>query len=101
MNATDSLAAGTLADRIGRALAVPYTIKGNEVRVGASIGISLYSAETAGSRSHDDARPISRFTARRRTVAIGFRFHNGLSTSKVHERVTFATSCVLRSIRRA
>jgi diguanylate cyclase (GGDEF)-like protein len=51
MNATDSLAAGTLAERVRRELVAPYTIRGNEVRVSISIGISLYSAEVAGAEA--------------------------------------------------
>ena len=45
---TDPATAGELAARIGKLLAVPFSIKGHKVRITSSIGIALYSPEAAG-----------------------------------------------------
>jgi diguanylate cyclase (GGDEF)-like protein/PAS domain S-box-containing protein len=42
---TDSAAAGALAEKLIETLSAPYFVEGTELRVGASIGISLYGAE--------------------------------------------------------
>lgn len=42
----DSSSAGTLAEKVVEVLSAPYQIEGNEVRIGVSIGIALYTAES-------------------------------------------------------
>ncbi len=44
-NATDVKAVTTLAVKLNRVLAAPYSIKGHDIRISASIGIALYTAE--------------------------------------------------------
>jgi diguanylate cyclase (GGDEF)-like protein len=44
---TDPQTAGELAARIGKLLAVPFSIKGHKVRITSSIGIAQFSPETA------------------------------------------------------
>jgi len=69
-------AASTLATRIGKVIAAPYLIEGNEVLVTASIGISLYSPEVAG----PEAMMIQADLALYRAKEDGrncFRFHGG------------------------
>jgi diguanylate cyclase (GGDEF)-like protein len=46
----DSSSAGTLAEKLVEVLSAPYSIEGNELRIGVSVGIALYNAE---SRSPD------------------------------------------------
>jgi diguanylate cyclase (GGDEF)-like protein/PAS domain S-box-containing protein len=41
----ESASAGTLADKLIEIISAPYVIDGSELRVGASIGIALYSAD--------------------------------------------------------
>jgi diguanylate cyclase (GGDEF)-like protein len=89
MDATDSLAAGTLADRVARTLAAPYTIGGNEVHVSASIGISLYSTEVAGPEAVMTQADLALYRAKEDGRNC-FRFHNESLDRQVHERMTFA-----------
>lgn len=42
----ESASAGALADKLIEIISAPYQIEGNELRVGASTGISIYSGET-------------------------------------------------------
>ena len=42
----ESASAGALADKLIEIISAPYQIEGNELRVGASVGISIYSGET-------------------------------------------------------
>ncbi|HEY6452746.1 MAG TPA: EAL domain-containing protein [Steroidobacteraceae bacterium] len=44
----DSAAAGTLAEKLIEIVSAPYAIDGNDVRVGVSIGISLYDSQVNG-----------------------------------------------------
>jgi diguanylate cyclase (GGDEF)-like protein len=89
MNATDSLAAGTLAERVRRELVAPYTIRGNEVRVSISIGISLYSAEVAGAEAMMTQADLALYRAKEDGRNC-FRFHSASLDQQVHERMTFA-----------
>ena len=86
---TDPAMAGTLAAKIVRSLAAPYTINGDELRVTASIGIALYSDEVAG----PDAMMMQADLALYRAKDDGrncFRFHSGELDQQVHLRVTLA-----------
>jgi diguanylate cyclase (GGDEF)-like protein len=88
-DASDPIAAATLAARIGTCLAAPFTIEGHEVRVTASIGISSYSADVVGA----EAMMIQADLALYRAKDDGrncFRFHTGELDQQVHLRVTLA-----------
>jgi diguanylate cyclase (GGDEF)-like protein len=88
-DASDPMAAATLAARVGTCLAAPFTIDGHDVRVTASIGISPYSIDVDGPaammmqadlalyRAKDDGRNC-------------FRFHTVLLDQQVHLRVSLA-----------
>ena len=87
--ANDLTAAGTLAARIGKILAEPYFIEGNEVHITASIGISHYSPDIVG----PDAMMIQADLALYRAKEDGrncFRFHSAGLDQQVQERVTLA-----------
>jgi diguanylate cyclase (GGDEF)-like protein/PAS domain S-box-containing protein len=45
---TDSAAAGTLAEKLIEIVSASYVIDGNELRIGASIGIALWDREAVG-----------------------------------------------------
>jgi diguanylate cyclase (GGDEF)-like protein len=88
-DASDPIAASTLATRVGTCLAAPFEIEGHEVRITASIGISLYSADVAG----PDAMMMQADLALYRAKGDGrncFRFHTGQLDQEVHLRVTLA-----------
>jgi diguanylate cyclase (GGDEF)-like protein len=88
-DASDPVAAATLATRVGTCLAAPFEIEGHEVRITASIGISLYSADVAG----PDAMMMQADLALYRAKGDGrncFRFHTGQLDQEVHLRVTLA-----------
>ena len=88
-DASDPVAAATLAARIGTSLADPFEIEGHEVRITASIGISPYSADVAGPA----AMMIQADLALYRAKGDGrncFRFHTGELDQEVHLRVTLA-----------
>jgi len=88
-DASDPIAAATLATRVGTCLAAPFEIEGHEVRITASIGISLYSADVAG----PDAMMMQADLALYRAKGDGrncFRFHTGQLDQEVHLRVTLA-----------
>jgi diguanylate cyclase len=85
----DLEAAGTLADKVGKILAEPYAIEGNEVHISASIGISRYTPEAAG----PDAMMIQADLALYRAKEDGrncYRFHSVDLDRQVQERVTIA-----------
>ena len=85
----DLEAAGALAAKIGKIVAEPYVIDGNEVHISASIGISRYTPEVAG----PDAMMIQADLALYRAKEDGrncFRFHNADLDRQVQERVVIA-----------
>jgi diguanylate cyclase len=82
----DLTAAGTLAAKIGKIVAEPYSIEGNEVHISASIGISRYTPDVAG----PDAMMIQADLALYRAKADGrncVRFHSAELDRDVTERV--------------
>jgi diguanylate cyclase (GGDEF)-like protein len=88
-DASDPVAAATLAARVGTCIAAPFEIEGHEVRIAASIGISLYSADVAG----PDAMMMQADLALYRAKGDGrncSRFHTGQLDQEVHLRVTLA-----------
>jgi diguanylate cyclase (GGDEF)-like protein len=85
-DADDLAAAGTLALKIGKIVAEPYSIGGNEVHISASIGISRYTPEVAG----PDAVMIQADLALYRAKTDGrncVRFHSAELDREVTERV--------------
>jgi diguanylate cyclase (GGDEF)-like protein len=88
-HADDFAASGALAAKIGKILAAPYVIEGNEVHLSASIGISRYTPEVAG----PDAMMIQADLALYRAKEDGrhcFRFHSADLDRRVQERVVIA-----------
>src|ERR1700720_904 len=88
-DASDPLAAATLAARVGTRLAAPFEIEGHEVRITESIGISQCSADLGGPA----AMMIQADLALYRAKGDGrncFRFHTGQLDQEVHLRVTLA-----------
>jgi diguanylate cyclase len=82
----DLAAAGTLASKICKIVAEPYSVDGNEVHISASIGISHYSPDVAG----PDAMMIQADLALYRAKADGrncVRFHSAELDREVTERV--------------
>jgi diguanylate cyclase (GGDEF)-like protein/PAS domain S-box-containing protein len=75
MDVTDPTEAATIADRLGRALGEPFPILGNDLRIGASIGVALYGPDVASAemllsqadlalyRAKSDGRGTYRFFA--------------------------------------
>jgi diguanylate cyclase (GGDEF)-like protein len=88
-DASDPLAAATLAARVGTSLAAPFTIEGHEVRITASIGISPYSADVAGPAAMMMQADLALYRAKGDGRNC-FRFHTGELDQQVHLRVTLA-----------
>lgn len=88
-DASDSLAAATLAARVGTCLAAPFAIEGHEVRITASIGISPYSADVAGPAAMMMQADLALYRAKGDGRNC-FRFHTGELDQQVHLRVTLA-----------
>jgi diguanylate cyclase len=87
--ATTPEASGALAAHVARAVAVPFSIRGTDVRVTASIGIASYDPDLTD--PEDMLRRADR--ALYRAKADGgncFRFHSADLDEKVQERVTIA-----------
>jgi predicted signal transduction protein with EAL and GGDEF domain len=85
-DADDLAAAGTLAAKIGKIVAEPYSIEGKEVHISASIGISRYTPDVA----MPDAMMIQADLALYRAKADGrncVRFHSAELDREVTERV--------------
>jgi diguanylate cyclase len=85
----DLAAASTLAAKIIQIIAEPYCIEGNEIHIGASIGISLFTPDVSG----PDAMVIQADLALYRAKENGrncFRFHNADLDREVKERVVIA-----------
>jgi len=85
-DADDLAAAGMLAAKIGKIVAEPYSIEGNEVHISASIGISRYTPDVA----MPDAMMIQADLALYRAKADGrncVRFHSAELDREVTERV--------------
>jgi diguanylate cyclase (GGDEF)-like protein/PAS domain S-box-containing protein len=81
--------AGALAEKIRAALAAPYLLNGNEVRVSASIGICPYVPGSTG----PDAMLAQADLALYRSKEAGrnqYHFHSHDLDEAVHDRVTLA-----------
>jgi diguanylate cyclase (GGDEF)-like protein len=88
-NVSDLAAVGALAAKINNVLAAPYAIGGNEVRVTASIGISLYSPNMAGPQVMMIQADLALYRAKEDGRNC-FRFHSQQLDEQVRERVTVA-----------
>jgi diguanylate cyclase (GGDEF)-like protein len=86
---TDPVAIATLAEKIIRILAAPYTINGDELRVTASIGIAPYSDKVAGPEAMMMQADLALYRAKDDGRSC-FRFHSGELDQQVHLRVTLA-----------
>lgn len=85
-DADDLAAMGTLASKIGKIVAEPYSVEGNVVHISASIGIACYTPQIAG----PDAMMIQADLALYRAKADGrncVRFHSAKLDREVTERV--------------
>jgi diguanylate cyclase (GGDEF)-like protein len=85
---SDPTAAAGLAKRIISAMSGPFEIEGDEITVTASVGITMYSAETAT----PDAMMIEADLALYRAKNDGrncYRFHNADMAEQVHSRIAF------------
>jgi diguanylate cyclase (GGDEF)-like protein len=88
-DASDPAAAATLASRIGKCIAAPFSIEGHEVRVTASIGVSAYSAEVAGAEAMMMQADLALYRAKDDGRNC-FRFHTDELDQQVHLRVSLA-----------
>jgi len=88
-DASDLVAAGTLAARVGTCLAAPFEIEGHEVHITASIGISTYSADVAGPAAMMMQADLALYRAKGDGRNC-FRFHTRELDQEVHLRVTLA-----------
>ena len=86
---TDPETAGELAARIGKLLAVPFSIKGHKVRITSSIGIALFSPETASPEAMMMQADLALYGAKDEGRDC-FRFHSHDLDREVHERVRVA-----------
>lgn len=80
--------AGVLAAKIGRVLAQPYALNGNEVHFSASIGICPYAVDSAG----PDAMLVQADQALYRSKEEGrnqYHFHSVHLDQEVQDRITF------------
>lgn len=85
----DPTTAGTLAARLGKALAVPFSIKGHKVRITSSIGIALYSPDVAGPEAMMMQADLALYGAKDEGRNC-YRFHSQDLDLQVHERVRVA-----------
>ncbi len=87
--AEDLAAAGALAAKIGKILAEPYVIGGNEVHISVSIGISRYAADVAGPDAMMIQADLALYRAKEDSRNC-FRFHSADLDRQVQERVVIA-----------
>ena len=81
--------AGVLAEKIRVALTEPYPIDGNELRVGASIGIAPYSPESKTADVMLAQADLALYRAKEDGRG-QYRFHSEELDRDVHERVSLA-----------
>jgi diguanylate cyclase (GGDEF)-like protein/PAS domain S-box-containing protein len=85
----DSAAAGTLAEKLIEVVSSPYSIDGNDLRIGVSIGISLYE----GNVGSPDALLMQADQALYRAKHAGrgqYRFHSDEIDHEVRAHMTLA-----------
>ncbi len=82
----DSVDAGLLAEKLLKVMAEPHSIKGNEIRIGASFGIAVYGPDNRDPEailSHADLALYRAKSEGRRT----YRFFTDAMDVEVHSRV--------------
>ena len=80
---------GELADKILRALAAPYDLNGNNVKVTVSIGIAPYAATTAGPDAVLTQADLALYRAKEQGRN-QYRFHTEDLDAQVRERIALA-----------
>jgi diguanylate cyclase (GGDEF)-like protein len=88
-NVSDPADAGTLAARIGEALAEPFVTDGHKISVTSSIGIALYAQGTAGPDAMMVQADLALYGAKDEGRNC-YRFHSENLDRQVHERVRVA-----------
>jgi diguanylate cyclase (GGDEF)-like protein len=86
---TDPETAGELAARIGKLLAVPFSIKGHKVRITSSIGIVRFSPDIASPEAMMVQADLALYGAKDDGRDC-YRFHSHDLDLEVHERVRVA-----------
>ena len=86
----DPLEVAAVADKIVKALSEPFTIQGNEIRCGMSVGIAVYGLDSTDAEtllSHADVALYRAKSERRGT----YRFFTDAMDTEVRARVTMGT----------
>jgi diguanylate cyclase (GGDEF)-like protein/PAS domain S-box-containing protein len=86
----DSIDAGMLAEKLLAVVAEPHSIKGNEIRIGTSIGIAVYGPDNRDPEtilSHADLALYRAKSEGRRT----YRFFTDAMDVEVHSRVSLGS----------
>ena len=86
---SDDADAGTLATKIRAALAVPFQVAGNELRITASVGISIYAPDIAVPEDMLAQADVALYRAKEEGRD-QYRFHTEELDRQVCERVTLA-----------
>ena len=89
LGVSDSAAAGTLAEKLIEIVSAPYAIEGNDLRIGVSIGISMYAADVGS----PDALLMQADQALYRAKHAGrgqYRFHSDEIDLEVREHMMLA-----------
>ena len=80
-------AAGLVADKILQALSEPFTIQGNHIRSGASIGISVYGTGSPDAETMLSQADIALYRAKAEARGT-YRFFNDTMDTEIRARVT-------------
>jgi diguanylate cyclase len=88
-DANDLAAAGTLAAKIGKILAEPYFIDGNEIHTTTSIGVARFAPGVAGAAAMMIQADLALYCAKEDGRNC-FRFHSADLDRQVQERVIIA-----------
>lgn len=86
---SDPAAAAALAANIIGALAAPFEIEGSEIMVSASVGIAMYSAETATPGAIMIQADLALYRAKEDGRNC-FRFHSSDQNTQAHSRIALA-----------
>jgi diguanylate cyclase (GGDEF)-like protein/PAS domain S-box-containing protein len=86
----DPMDAGVLAAELMRVLATPFSIGGNEIRSGASIGISVYGPDAADAETLLTRADVALYRAKAEGRGT-YRFFTDAMDAEVHTRVSLGT----------
>jgi diguanylate cyclase len=89
LGVTDPNTVGALAARIVKRLGEPFSIEGHKLRITSSIGIALYSSDTAGPEDMMVQADLALYGAKDEGRNC-YRFHSRDLDRRVHERVRVA-----------